>query len=430
MPDTGPNTLSAAEAARRIAAGTLRCEALVRACLETIAAREPVVGAWAFLDPASALESARALDCAARRGPLHGLPLGVKDIIDTSDCPTAHGSPIYAGNRPRADAACVAAARAAGALVLGKTVSTEFANFHPGRTTNPQDPAHTPGGSSSGSAAAVAAGMVPLALGTQTAGSVIRPAAFCGVVGYKPSFGLIARAGVKPVADSLDTVGMFARTVEDAALLAAVLTGDPALRDGCREAAPRIGLCRTPEWAQAQPEARAALDAAAHALSRAGARLRAFDLPSEFAGLARAQAEIQAHETAHSLAGERLRHPQQLSTSLQAILAQGDRVTAAAWRAHQADAAAARMRLAEACRDVDLLIAPSAPGEAPRGLDSTGDPVFCRMWSLLHAPCIHLPFARGPLGLPVGVQAVAPWGTDARLLATAAWAHDVLLAHG
>src|SRR5229473_6284675 len=250
MPD--PLTLSARDAAREIAAGRLSAEALIAACLERIPAREPVVGAWHHLDRDAALAAARCCDTSAPSGPLHGIPIAVKDLIDTVDMPTGYGSAIYEGHRAAADASCVAIARAAGAVVLGKTVTTEFACFTAGKTANPHNPAHTPGGSSSGSAAAVAAGMVPLAFGTQTAGSVIRPAAFCGVVGYKPSFGTIARAGVKPLADSLDTVGIMARDVADAAFFAAVLSDRPTLTVEGDLPLPRIAFYRTPEWRHAE----------------------------------------------------------------------------------------------------------------------------------------------------------------------------------
>src|SRR6266478_2461125 len=245
MPD--PLAFSARDAAREIAAGRLSAVALVEACFERIAAREPVVGAWHHLDRDAALTAARGCDASAPSGPLHGIPIAVKDLIDTADMATGYGSAIYAGHRPAADAACVALARAAGAIVLGKTVTTEFACFTAGKTANPHNPAHTPGGSSSGSAAAVADGMVPLALGTQTAGSVIRPAAYCGCIGYKPSFGMIQRAGVKALADSLDTIGVMARTVDDIAYFAGVLSERPALRNlRIPSEPPRFGLYRTP----------------------------------------------------------------------------------------------------------------------------------------------------------------------------------------
>src|SRR5438067_9165655 len=270
MPD--PQSLSARAAAQEIAAGRRPAAALAAACLDRIAAREPVVGAWHYLDPEAPLAAARQRDAEPPRGPLHGIPIAVKDLIDTFDMPTGYGSAIYEGHRPAADAACVALARGAGAVTLGKTVTTEFACFTAGKTANPKNPGHTPGGSSSGSAAAVADGMVPLGFGTQTAGSVIRPASFCGCIGYKPSFGLINRAGVKPLADSLDTVGVLARTVEDAAFFAGVLAGRPARGDmEMPEAPPRIGIYRTPVWSEAEPSTIAAMDRARAALERAGA---------------------------------------------------------------------------------------------------------------------------------------------------------------
>ncbi|HLY46276.1 MAG TPA: amidase family protein, partial [Stellaceae bacterium] len=284
MPD--PLALSARAAAREIAAGRLGAEDLVRAALLRIAACESVVGAWHYLDREAALAAARRCDASPPNGPLHGIPIAVKDLIDTADMPTGYGSPIYEGHRPAADAACVALARAAGAIPLGKTVTTEFACFTPGKTTNPHNPAHTPGGSSSGSAAAVGAGMVPLGFGTQTAGSVIRPAAFCGIVGFKPSFGLIPRAGIKPLADSLDTVGTMARDVADAAFFVGVIGGRPALREiAMPPTPPRFGLYRTPMWDEAEPAAGAALERARAALERAGAAVAEIAVPPEHRGL-------------------------------------------------------------------------------------------------------------------------------------------------
>ncbi|HEV8680968.1 MAG TPA: amidase, partial [Stellaceae bacterium] len=288
MPDA--LALSARDAAQEIAAGRLSAEALVTACLDRIAACEPVVGAWHHLDPNAALAAARRCDGSAPSGPLHGVPIAVKDLIDTADMPTGYGSTIYEGHRPSADAACVALARAAGAIVLGKTVTTEFACFTAGKTANPHNPAHTPGGSSSGSAAAVADFMVPLAFGTQTAGSIIRPAAYCGVVGYKPSFGMIPRAGVKPLADSLDTVGTMARNVADAAFFAAILGGRPVLRHlAMPEAPPRFGFYRTPMWEAAEPSTAAALDHTREVLRHAGASVAEIAVPPEHRGLTAAQ---------------------------------------------------------------------------------------------------------------------------------------------
>lgn len=410
---------TALEAARRIADGSLTCEALTRQCLERIAEREPAVQAWQHLDPDAALEAARRIDRSGS-GPLKGLPVGVKDIIDTADMPTGYGSPIYEGHRPPRDAACVALGRQGGALMLGKTVTTEFAYFQPGKTRNPHDPGRTPGGSSSGSAAAVADGMVPLAFGTQTAGSVIRPASFCGCVGYKPSFGLIDRTGVRPFADSLDTVGVFARTVEDAAFFAAVLSGRPKLRIADNDFRPRIGLCRTYEWEAAGPATRAALDDAAHCLSAAGLHVHEVVLPERWRGLSDAQKTIMAYEGARSCAPERLRVPDRVSVKLQEILAIGATLSPDTYDSARALAEEARAGLAEAFGGVDVLLVPSAPGEAPEGSDATGDPVFSRVWTLLGVPCVTVPGLTGGAGMPVGIQLVGRLGDDTRVLAAAA----------
>jgi len=413
--------LGAAELAPMLERREVSAEQLARACLERIAEREPVVHAFAHMDPERALAGARALDRAAARGPLHALPVGVKDIIDTFDYPTEHGSPIYAGNRPAADAPCVALARAAGALALGKTVTTEFATFPPGPTTNPHNPAHTPGGSSSGSAAAVADRMLPLAFGTQTGGSIIRPAAFCGIVGYKPSFGLLPRVGVKAISDSLDTVGVFARSVEDAALFAAALSRREALRIPRELRAPRVGLCLTPQWPAAQPETQKLFEDIGGHLARSGARVTRVALPPEFDALADLHATIWDFEIARCLADEHLRHRDRLREPLRGQLARGWAVSADAYDAAQRTVRSCRHKLADALRDCDALVVPAAPGEAPAGLGSTGDSVFNRMWTLLHAPCVCVPVGRGPLGLPLAVQVVGRIGEDARALACAHW---------
>ena len=423
----GYKPMSAREIAGRIARRELRVEDVVRACLERIAEREAVVGAWACLEPDAVLAEARRLDARGVDGPLRGVPLGVKDIIDTIEYPTTYGSPIYAGHRPAWDAACVARARAAGALVLGKTVTTEFATYFPGKTANPHDPTATPGGSSSGSAAAVADGMVPLAYGTQTAGSVIRPAAYCGVVGFKPSFGRISRAGVKSLSESLDTIGIFARDVADAALFAGVLAGrDEAM--AAQDALPRIGVCRTSAAEQAEDAALATLEAAASTLSQRGAQVADHDLPAAFEGLFVAQSEIMAVEAGHALHYEFSNHADRLSAPLQQLLAAGRAVGPARHDAHVALAGQCRAQFHAVFADVDVLMTLSAPGEAPAGLAATGNPVCNRIWTLLGAPCIHLPCATGPRGLPLGVQLVGRPGDDARLLAAAEAVFRVLRA--
>jgi Asp-tRNA(Asn)/Glu-tRNA(Gln) amidotransferase A subunit family amidase len=421
------NELAAVEASRMMAAGRITSEALVEACLEKIRGREKIVGAWEYLDPDRALEQARALDGLPRRGPLHGIPVGVKDIMDTADMPTAYGSGIYRDNHPSWDASCVTMIRAAGGLVLGKTVTTEFAVFHPGKTTNPHNLAHTPGGSSSGSAAAVADFMVPLALGTQTGGSIIRPASFCGVVGYKPTFGLINRAGVKPCAESLDTVGLFARTIEDAAFFASVLTGRPSLvRRETLETAPRIGLCHTHEWPYAAPETIRAFEEAGNRLARSGAEVREVNLPEPFAHLVEAQTAIMLYEMARAFAYEYTNHRDQLSSKFQELVESGQAYSPEEYDKALALATKCRGLLNDVFSNLDVLLVPSAVGEAPEGLSSTGDPIFNRIWTLLHVPCVNIPASTGPKGLPVGLQIVGRIGDDAHTLAASDWAFKQL----
>src|SRR5580692_9312122 len=342
---SNPLSLSVRGAAREIAARRLAVEDYVGAWLERIAAREAEVGAWQVFDRDAVLAAARRRDNEPLGGPLHGIPIAVKDVIDTVDLPTGYGSAIYHGHRPAADAACVALARSAGAVVLGKTVSTEFAYFTPGKTTNPHNPAHTPGGSSSGSAAAVGAGMTPLAFGTQTAGSILRPASYCGVVGYKPSFGLVARAGVKALADSLDTVGCMARSVEDAAFFIGVLTDRRELREISAPLPPRLGLCRTAMWDEAEPATIAALDRARGALLAAGARIDDVAVPDEHRGLAEAQDTIMRFEMARSLAWERIERASLISPPLAQMLDYGMSIAAAEYDSARAAVAAARVRL-------------------------------------------------------------------------------------
>ena len=425
------NRVPAWQAAALLARRELRAVDLARACLDRVAERDGEVQAFAHIDPDAALAQARALDAGPIRGPLHGLPLGVKDLFDTAGLPTAYGSPVYAGHRPAADAAAVALCRETGALVLGKTVTTEFAYFQPGPTRNPHDGAHTPGGSSSGSAAAVADHMLPLALGTQTAGSIIRPAAYCGVLGYKPSWGRVPRAGVKSLSEALDTVGGFGRCVRDVALLGAVLTGDARLHDGLGgldgASAPRIGLCRTPEWPLADEDTQAAWSRASAALAPDAALLADLELPDGLLGLVALQKSVMAFEMARALSHERLQHRARLSDRLLALFDEGLAIPGAEHAANLARAAAARQHADALFDRFDVLLAPSAAGEAPAGTAATGDPLFCRGWTLLGLPCVHLPFAHGRLGLPIGLQLVGRFGEDHRLLAAAQWVHPRLL---
>jgi Asp-tRNA(Asn)/Glu-tRNA(Gln) amidotransferase A subunit family amidase len=418
--------LSAADAAREIRAGRLTSEFLVAACLERIASHERELAAWAHVAADAALARARALDREPSRGPLHGVPVGVKDIIDTADMPTEYNSPIYRGHRPRADAAAVALLRRAGCVILGKTVTAEFANLHPPATRNPRNRAHTPGGSSSGSAAAVADRMVPLALGTQTGGSVIRPAAFCGVVGLKPGFGSINRAGVKPVAETLDTVGLFANTVEDAALALSVLSGRPIPDFSAKVAPPRIGFARTSRWRDADAATHAALESAARRLAAAGAKVVDAALPDSVEALFDAQGLIMNYEAARALAWEQAQHREAISATLRKRLDDGWAVTRERYDGARQIARDARHKFAELMRGCDLLLTPSAPGEAPKGFASTGNSLFNRLWTLLGVPCVTLPCGTGPSGLPLGIQLVGSIEQDTALIAHAQWAAGVL----
>lgn len=421
------NCLSATEAAAAIAAGTLKSEALVAACLEQIHQREPDVQAWAYLDADGALEEARQRDRVTRRSRLHGIPVGVKDVIDTADMPTEYGSPIYKGHRPASDAACVALVRERGGVILGKTVSTEFATRHAGKTRNPRNLAHTPGGSSSGSAAAVADAMVPIAFGTQTSSSIIRPAAFCGTVGYKPTFNLMNRAGLKFLSESLDTLGVLARTVPDAAMIVEELSGSPPARfDEVGAAKLRIGFCRTPYWDHADASTHAALEGALPKLSKSGAHVATVELTGEFASLADEQIRLSSFEFYRALTFERTRFPQLISKSLTARIRDGSLVTRAQYDEARAIANRCRAKLYDIYNEYDVLISPSAPGEAPRGLDSTGDPIFGLTWTLMQGPAITLPVFSGPTGLPIGLQVTGPRSADAKTLVAAEWIRRAL----
>ena len=415
-------TAGTAETARRIRSGEWSAESVARACLERIAAREPTVGAWTCVDSDAVLREARALDRASPRGALHGVPVGIKDVIDTADQPTCYGSPIYPDHRPARDAACVSRLKDAGALILGKTVTTEFAFAHPAGTRHPFAPEHTPGGSSSGSAAAIADGMVPAALGTQTGGSTIRPSAYCGIVGYKPAFGSIPVDGLKALAPSLDTIGILARAMEDVPLLASVLSARPAgpVRDG----PPRLALFRTPWWQDVEDPAKAVLEEFMQAAGEAGARTREIDAPPGFAQLDPAHRVVMSAEVAVSMDPEWRGDAARLSDVMRAFVERGQREAPEDVDAGWALAAEWRRRLPDLCDDGEILVTPPAAGEAPRGLASTGSSIFCRTWTLLRVPCLQLPVSTGPSGLPLGVQLVAPHGGEGDLFGAAQWLEE------
>ena len=411
-----PADLTASVALQEIAAGRLTAGAIRAACLARVAAREPVVHAMAAFEP----ELVRHASPVA--GVLGGLPLGTKDVLDTADLATEYNSPIWRGHRPVADAACVAWARAAGAVVFGKTVTTEFATRFPGPTTNPHDPARTPGGSSSGSAAGVAAGYFPFAFGTQTAGSVIRPAAYCGVVGYKPTFGTINRFGMKLMSESLDTVGVFARSVADCALLTEAVSGSVF---GNVEAEPerklRIGVCRSPMWDRREPETERVMEIAVAAATRAGAVVRDFELPPSFAPLEAAHTLVMNAESARALGWEMTSHRDQLSPTLRERMEWGLAQPAAALAEARTVFRDLQRGFDTIMDDLDVLLTPSAPGVAPTGLEWTGDASFNLLWSALHVPCVTVPCGTGPGGMPLGVQILAARNKDALCLTAASW---------
>lgn len=414
--------LSASEIASRVNASELTAEAVISSCLDRIAERQPLIHAWCHLDREAALREARACDNRPGSSILRGVPTGVKDIIDTVDFPTEHGSPIYRGNRPSSDAACVALSRAAGGIVVGKTVTTEFANRHPGPTVNPHGPTHSPGGSSSGSAAAVADFQVPVAFGTQTAGSVIRPAAYCGVIGYKPTFGHFSPGGIKLQSHSLDTLGVLCRSLDDVALMRGVLLGSEIRIPDPNSAAPRIGLCRTPAWADAEPSTQALIESAAERLASAGACVKEVTFPVPFDRILQTHGRIMEFEAARNYAFEYLTRARDLSPELRdGVLARGSSLPADAYIEALDVAESYRAFIRDQFAAVDVILTPSAPGEAPEGLGWTGDPRFNSFWTLAGTPCLTLPTGDGPRGLPLGIQLVGPRGRDAVLLDVAAW---------
>ena len=418
------NQLSASEIARGVGSGRYTAEAVTRACLDRIEERDKQVKAWAFIDPDLALKQARAIDKSADKGPLAGVPLGIKDIIDTFDMPTDMGSPIYRNNRTFADASSVALARRAGAVILGKTITCEFAGLTPNVTRNPHNLDHTPGGSSSGSAAAVADFMCAGAYGTQTGGSVLRPASFCGAVGYKPTYNLIPRGGMKFAAESRDTIGLIARSVDDVDLVGSVLIARPPAPR--RDTPPKIGLCRTHLWDQALPESKHAVEDAAQRLAAAGAKFHDVTLPESFSALQEARTIINPVERAKALAHEWNTSPALISAGLTRQIEQGLSIPHSTYVASLKRMKECRDLVPAMLGDCDILLAPCVTGEAPKGLDFTGDTRFQEFWTALHTPTITLPTHKGPNGLPIGIQFVGRLYEDELLLSAARWCAERL----
>lgn len=429
--------MSATEAACAIRDGKITSEELVRACLDHIDKLEDRVEAWAFVDPEHAMEQAKRADIALQAGvplgPLHGIPVGIKDIIDTKAMPTEDGTVLHAGRQPLEDATLVARLQKAGAIILGKTVTTELAVFAPGKTKNPHDLKRTPGGSSSGSAAAVAAGMVPLAVGTQTNGSIIRPASFCGVYGFKPTFGLISRHLVLQQSQPLDQVGVFARTVEDTALIAESLMGfdanDPDTSPKARPRlvrtqaedppmSPRLAFVRTPVWDQAEEATRGAF---VELVEYLGEFVNEAELPDIFDNAHEQHRKIMEADLARSFEREYADGSDKLSQILKEMIQRGKKVLAVEYNNAVGNIDELYSNLDKIFEWHDVIITPATIGEAPKGLETTGSPIFCTIWTLCGMPSITLPLLQGKDGMPLGIQLVGPRGDDARLLRTARW---------
>ena len=435
---TNLHSISATEAARLIRDGVISSEQFVEACLARIAEVDGQVQAWTFLDRDYALQQARAADqrrlTGAPIGPLHGVPIGIKDIFDTADMPTEYGSAIYAGRTPSRDASMVAMLRAAGALIMGKTVTTEFAYFSPGKTRNPHNAEHTPGGSSSGSAAAVGANMVPLGIGSQTNGSTIRPAAYCGVVGFKPTYGLISRHRALMLSRTLDHVGLFANSVEDIALLAEQITSydenDPDTNPRARipfgqiageepPLAPMFAFIKTPYWDRADEDTK---EGFAEIIEQLGSQVEEVELFPSAADAWQWHQTIMGAEMAHNLEREWMNGRDLLSERLRAQIERGREVQAPDYLRALSQVGPAYESFVELFEQrYDAILTPAAPSAAPKGLASTGDPSFCTLWTLCGMPAISLPLLQSTNGLPIGVQLVGPRHGDARLLRTARW---------
>jgi Asp-tRNA(Asn)/Glu-tRNA(Gln) amidotransferase A subunit family amidase len=418
--------LSALALAKRIDAGELTPATVMDLCAQAIDRQEKAIGAFAALDIERAKTFARDAGDKLATLPLRGLPVGFKDIFDTADFPTAYGSAIYAGHRPRTDAALVAMTRRAGGIILGKTVSTEMAFLDPAGTRNPRNLAHTPGGSSSGSAAAVAAGMLPIAVGTQTGGSVIRPAAFCGVAGFKPSFRLLPMVGVKCFSWSVDTAGLFGAAVADVAFAAEAITGRDLRIDRRPPLAPSIGVMRTHIWPQASAAMQRAVETAARLAEKAGAKVRDVTIPPLLEAAHGAHGPLQNYEAARSLAFEYDQHRDRLPKLLRELLERANSITAEAYDDARRTTKRARHVFTELMSDVDVLITPSAPGAAPHGLGSTGDASFNRLWTLMGPPCVNVPGLTDESGMPLGIQVVGRFARDLAALEAGSFLEQTL----
>jgi Asp-tRNA(Asn)/Glu-tRNA(Gln) amidotransferase A subunit family amidase len=432
MNSTSPTSFDTAVSLRQaLTTRQATARQIAQSHIERIERLEPALHAWKAFEPGAVLRQADTIDQAIAAGTplglLAGVPVGVKDLFDTADLPTGYGSALYDGHRPARDADAVRRLRAAGAIVMGKTVSTEFAYFTPGPTANPWNRAHTPGGSSSGSAAAVACGMVPLAIGSQTAGSIVRPASYCGVFGFKPTFGVFDMEGAKPFAPSLDTLGWFARTADDLELMRCALAGvafEPLER--IAPAALRLLSCRTAQWAASDAGGVQAWERARQRCEAAGVQLRPAPLDAALDGLFDAQKRIMAFEAARSLAPELRQHPDRLGDPLKQLLAIGQGLTDDDQRQVLDLARTRRAQVIYALGDADAVLTPAATGEAPHGLGATGDPMFSRVWTLLGLPCVNVPGLLGPNRLPIGLQLVGRPGGERHLLAAAGALHALI----
>ena len=408
-----------------IASGEIRPSELLEDCLARIQERDSEVRAFTHLDSNVAITKVKQLDDMEAIGSLHGIPFGVKDIINTSDMPTTMGSPIYLNHTPSRDASCVSVLRNAGAVIPGKTESTEFAYFYPGKTRNPHSLAHTPGGSSMGSAAAVADNMLPVAIGSQTAASVIRPAAFCGVVGYKASHELFSLEGVCGLAQSLDSLGFFVRDIRDLPLIRSGFHGSPKSIENL-DCPPRIGLVHTPHWEQANSDQREAIEDTCNKLANESCTVAEVEIGPSDGALTEAQITVMAFEASRSLAGEYDQFPHMLSQQIKELIELGQETTFEEYRRARSLADNWQRNLVTVFEKFDVLMTPGAIGEAPMGLDATGDPLFCRMWTLLKVPSISLPAGVGMNGLPLGVQLIGPYNADDALISIATWINDRL----